>query len=124
MDRYNTMLLLEQLEKCEYKGQEQMVNNKASFNAGVVTFPCGSPACVAGHCADLMGIPPGTGQPEEIIANFLEIDIEDAFDLYWGKFSRKRLAKITLEEVVAHLKWLLQEYGHEAATDHKRKRMI
>ena len=95
----NAKTLIAQLKQCKYlsftditrwlASPERRPNNTTSFNMTCNAYECGSPACIAGHCASLMGHDPklaGVGAIEE----YLDIDHDPADDLFWGRFTRTR----------------------------------
>ena len=118
----NLQRLINHLSGCErHHTCKTEVNSNKKFNMGLPYFECGSPACVAGHCAALDhscfrfssgGICPRT------IQDFLLCDYRLASHIYYGDFSAgggyttrddcfSNRMKITIKETVDYLKTLL-----------------
>ena len=111
MNIENTKTLIGRLEQCVHSdadvdGELPDVDSDKFFNMNDVVFHCKSPACVAGHCADLMGeLPSAAGISS--IEKFLEIDREVAYEIFGGFFSMKNLWDIEPKEAIAYLNLLL-----------------
>ena len=111
MNLDNMNKLIERLKGCEHwsvmSRSREMPKSTKGFNAMWTRyeFPCGSPANVAGHCADLMGV-----RPEEpigrTIMHFLECDARTADLIACCGYSFEQPARVTVEETVAYLEEL------------------
>ena len=112
MNQSNLAALIQRLESCRQVklGKDSLylphVNNRQSFNMLSAHFSCGSPACIAGHCADLLGNP-DTSHMETPIMNYLDIDWHDAQTLCLGRFTDKLMEDITPADAAEHLKTYL-----------------
>ena len=111
MNLCNTIKLIERLKGCEWRGARERVNGRGGFNQMSRLFPCGSPAGIDGHCADLMR---EAGTPSPIRA-YLGVDIDTAHMLYSGDFSPRHMELVRPEEAVEYLERLMREHLEEAA---------
>ena len=83
-------------------GENDGIYSENMFTLERPEYSCGSPACVGGHIAVLEGNDPYDAEPETI-ANFLEIDDNEAKDIWHGNFRAWQTDDNELEEVIRHL---------------------
>ena len=113
----NLDLLIERLEACKHVPNIGLyVANKQAFNLSRVAYPCGSPACVAGHCGDLMEWPRHEWD-EQAICDFLGVTHTDALRIFSGDFSSKNASTVTVDETVEHLEELRDRYTNSGMTE-------
>lgn len=77
-----------------------------AFNMSLAQFDCGSPACIAGHAADLAGERWKSKSYRMSLAEFLGVNRRIANDLWTGKFANKPAYGITPQDAIAYLETL------------------
>lgn len=113
VDQRNLRRLIERIKSCKKIGSHEEPSlalegeeEKYGFNMTRMAFLCGSPACIAGHIADMTGHPPtayGSIEAIQMMSRFLRIDYSDAEYLYHGWFGKVRRSEPWLEDDPSHL---------------------
>ena len=103
MNLDNMNKLIERIRSCEWRSETSHPHNKKSFNANMKRFHCGSPACVGGHCQDLLGR--DDIHPKDAIEQFLGVHERTAEILFCSLFNDTN-NEITVAETVAYLEEL------------------
>ena len=104
MNITNANRLIQRLECCEFipLGHNDGRYREDMFSLAHPEYSCGSPACVAGHIAAMEGKDPHDAKPDTI-AEFLEIDENEAENIWYGNFQVCQEDDNELEEVIRHL---------------------
>ena len=109
MNIENGLKLIARIEKCKWQDDDSRVSSDHCFNMYDMYFACGSPACVSGHCEDLME-ERTEAEGVFILKEYLEISLDEALNIFHGDFSVHCLVDITVEETVTYLKGLVDKY--------------
>ena len=109
MNRQNTKKLIARLEQCERANQWEEPKSKTAFSMCLTHFRCGSPACISGHCSDLMDYFMLPWKMGEVIMEYLDVDDDTAARLAEGRFVKKPWGEITPQDAIAELERLLDQ---------------
>ena len=122
MNMQHKQELIERLQACTWRASDMAPQGRGAFNMRQEIFECGSPACVAGHCWDLLkGREDWENNCElgdEGIALYLGVSEGVADAIHMGRFSPRRLEHITVDETIQFLEALDDDWDVDDIRDH------
>ena len=114
--------LIERLQACTWRASHDAPRSRGAYNMKQEIFECGSPACIAGHCWDLLKGRQNWEDNCEIgdegIRDYLEVGERVAEAIHRGRFSTRLLEDITVDETIEFLQALDDGWTVDDITDH------
>ena len=106
MNTENIRTLVDRLRTLEHTPVAK-THSVRYFNMAVELFPCGSPACVSGHCRRLFYGPLNpmykATYGSRVLEDCLGLSYDDAWDLYKAKCFKEDIDDITPQRVADYL---------------------